>query len=126
MKRAMIVWGGWEGHEPEPGAAYVAAMLRDAGFEVRVEGDIDAFADPAVREMDLIVPCITRAAIAKEPLDNLLADKVSAYPPPVPKGSQEFDRNVVRRTSDELAFGNLTIDQAAQQLVEQGNAIIKP
>ncbi len=73
MKRAMIVWGGWEGHEPEPGAAYVAAMLRDEGFEVRVEGDVDAFADPAVREMDLIVPCITRATIAKEPLDNLLA-----------------------------------------------------
>ncbi|KGM35299.1 ThuA domain-containing protein [Inquilinus limosus] len=73
MKRAMIVWGGWEGHEPEPGAAYVAAMLRDEGFEVRVEGDINAFADPAVREMDLIVPCITRAAITKEPLDNLLA-----------------------------------------------------
>ena len=28
-KRALIVWGGWAGHEPEAGAGIVAGMLRD-------------------------------------------------------------------------------------------------
>lgn len=73
MRRAMIVWGGWDGHEPEQGAAHVAALLRDEGFAVRVEGDIATFGDPALRDMDLIVPVITRGAIAPEPLANLLA-----------------------------------------------------
>jgi len=28
-KSALIVWGGWEGHEPEQGAALFAPFLQD-------------------------------------------------------------------------------------------------
>lgn len=73
MKKAMIVWGGWAGHEPEQGAAIVAGMLGDEGFSVRVEHGAAAFADPALHGLDLIVPIITMATIGKDELANLLA-----------------------------------------------------
>ena len=31
MADALIVWGGWDGHEPEKGAHIVAKMLTDHG-----------------------------------------------------------------------------------------------
>ena len=52
-KRALIVWGGWAGHEPEQGAQIVAKMLREADFEVLVETSTTAFADPAIDDLDL-------------------------------------------------------------------------
>ena len=70
-KRALIVWGGWAGHEPEQGAKIVAAMLRAADFEVAVETGTAAFADPQLHELDLIVPIYTMATIAKDELGNL-------------------------------------------------------
>lgn len=73
MKKAMIVWGGWAGHEPEQGAAVVAGLLRDEGFSVRVEPGTAAFADPALHELDLIVPIITMSTIGKDELAKLCA-----------------------------------------------------
>jgi len=70
-KRALIVWGGWAGHEPEQGAQIVSKMLREADFEVSVETSTAAFADPAIHDLDLIVPIYTMATIAKEELGNL-------------------------------------------------------
>ena len=29
MREAMIVWGGWSGHEPEQGAQIVRGMLEE-------------------------------------------------------------------------------------------------
>lgn len=72
MRKALIVWGGWEGHEPRQGAEIVRAMLAAEGFDVRVEQGSDAFAAPDLHEMSLIVPIFTRAEIAPEPLANLL------------------------------------------------------
>jgi uncharacterized protein len=72
-KRALIVWGGWPGHEPEQGAAIVAAMLREEGFEVAVETSTAAFADPALHALDLIVPIYTMSRIEKPELANLCA-----------------------------------------------------
>lgn len=73
MREALIVWGGWSGHEPEQGAAVVRGMLEEEGFKVYVENTTEAFADPALRDMHLIVPIITMAKIEKEELDNLCA-----------------------------------------------------
>ncbi len=72
-KEALIVWGGWSGHEPEAGAEIVASMLREDGFEVFVENTTEAFADPAIKDLSLIVPIYTMATIEKEELDNLCA-----------------------------------------------------
>lgn len=73
MREALIVWGGWSGHEPEQGAAIIRGMLEQEGFTVFVENTTEAFADPAIRDMHLIVPIITMSKIEKEELDNLVA-----------------------------------------------------
>lgn len=70
---ALIVWGGWDGHEPEQGARIVAGMLAEEGFEVEIENTTEAFADPAIQDLSLIVPIDTMSTIEKEELDNLCA-----------------------------------------------------
>jgi uncharacterized protein len=70
---ALIVWGGWDGHEPERCAGIIAGMLADEGFEVEIESTTEAFADPGIRALSLIVPIVTMSTIEKEELDNLRA-----------------------------------------------------
>jgi uncharacterized protein len=70
---ALIVWGGWDGHEPERCAGIVAAMLEAEGFRVEVAGTTRAFAEPRIRELSLIVPIVTMSTIEKAELDNLCA-----------------------------------------------------
>ena len=71
MREAMIVWGGWMGHEPDQAAKIVSSMLSDHGFKVRVETSTKAFADPAIADLSLIVPIITMARIEKDELASL-------------------------------------------------------
>jgi uncharacterized protein len=73
MKRALIVWGGWAGHEPEACAGIVARLLKPHGFEVRIEASTQAFADPALSTLDLIVPIFTMSKIDKAHAMNLSA-----------------------------------------------------
>ena len=49
MREALIVWGGWSGHEPDQGADIVKGMLEEEGFKVYVENTTEAFADPVDR-----------------------------------------------------------------------------
>lgn len=72
-KEALIVWGGWSGHEPEAGAHIISDMLKEDGFTVFLENTTEAFADPAIKDLSLIVPIYTMATIEKEELDNLCA-----------------------------------------------------
>jgi hypothetical protein len=67
MRKALIVWGGWPGHEPELSAGVCAGMLREEGFDVRIENSTAAFADPAIRDLNLIIPVITMSKIEKDP-----------------------------------------------------------
>jgi len=71
MRDALIVWGGWSGHEPEEGAHIVADMLKGDGFTVRIENDTRAFADPALKDLSLIVPIYTMSRIEKDEVQNL-------------------------------------------------------
>ena len=71
MREAIIVWGGWAGHEPEQGAHIVAGILEEHGFKVSLANTTKAFADPALARMSLIVPIYTKSAIEKAEVDNL-------------------------------------------------------
>ncbi len=71
MKDALIVWGGWSGHEPEDCAKIIAGMLEGDGFRVRVADTIAAFADPSIHDFSLIVPICTMTTIAPEAVKNL-------------------------------------------------------
>ena len=73
MKQALIVWGGWHGHEPEKCAHIVRDMLQRNDFEVRIETQTAAFADPALAKLDLIVPIYTMSKIEKEECTHLAA-----------------------------------------------------
>ena len=73
MRKALIVQGGWAGHEPAQCAAVVAGLLREDGFSVTVSDTTAAFADPALGENSLIVPIVTMSTIAQEEVDGLCA-----------------------------------------------------
>jgi len=69
-RRALIVRGGWAGHEPVETSDIAAGELRDEGFEVEVHETLDVLMDSEkLNAQDLIVPMWTMAeATAKEPL----------------------------------------------------------
>lgn len=71
MRDALIVWCGWEGHEPEACAGIVRGLLESSGFRVRIETGTAAFADPAIAELNLIVPICTMSRIEKPEAENL-------------------------------------------------------
>ena len=71
MRKALIFWGGWSGHEPEQGAHIVKAMLDEAGFETRVETGPAALLAPGLDALSLIVPICTMAKIEKNELAAL-------------------------------------------------------
>jgi uncharacterized protein len=77
MREALIVWGGWSGHEPEECAGIVKEMLEKDGFTVYLEHGTEAFADPSIHDLSLIVPIITMSKIEKEEVKNL-ADAVES------------------------------------------------
>lgn len=61
MKRALIVWGGYEPHEPEKGAHVVRGMLEAEGFEVVVSPDYTVLATAGA--YDLVMPQVTRGEL---------------------------------------------------------------
>jgi type 1 glutamine amidotransferase len=73
MRKALIVWGGWEGHEPERCAGIFREWLEQDGFSVALANTTEAFADPALSDLSLIVPIYTMSKIAKEEAANLVA-----------------------------------------------------
>ena len=74
MKKALIVWGGWEGHEPKPCADRFAPLLEEKGFEVEVSDSMDVYANEAkMRSLSLVVPIWTMGEITTEQEKGLLA-----------------------------------------------------
>jgi uncharacterized protein len=73
MKSALIVWGGWEGHEPEKGTAIFAAFLREQGYIVEVATSMDVYLDETkMQALDLIIPIWTMGTITSEQERGLL------------------------------------------------------
>lgn len=73
MRTALIVYGGWEGHQPEECAAIYRRWLHEDGFTVRMATETRAFADPNLEDLSLIVPIFTMSQIAKDEVENLTA-----------------------------------------------------
>ena len=73
QRNALIVWGGWEGHQPEQCAAIVERFLVEEGFTVVKENKTSAFADPDLARFDLIIPIYTMGSIADAESKNLCA-----------------------------------------------------
>ena len=73
MKSALIVWGGWEGHEPEKGAALFAPFLQEHDYNVEIATTLDVYLEQAkMHALDLIVPIWTMSTITAEQEKGLL------------------------------------------------------
>lgn len=72
-KQALVVWGGWDGHDPKGVGELFARVLREEGFEVDVQGSLDAYNDgEKLKSLNLIVPIWTMGEIAGEQEQNVL------------------------------------------------------
>ncbi len=66
-KKALVVWGGWDGHEPRQVAEIFRRVLTEDGFEVEVSDTLDAFKDKdKLLSLNLIVPVWTMGKITGE------------------------------------------------------------
>ncbi len=66
-RKALIVWGGYEPHQPKEVAELFRGWLVEEGFDARVSDSLDPFADVAMlKQLDLIVPCWTCGKLTPE------------------------------------------------------------
>ena len=72
-KKVLMVWGGWDGHEPKKCVDVFAPMLQDSGFEVTISDSLDTYKDEdLMSELSLIVPVWTMGQIEREQERGLL------------------------------------------------------
>jgi hypothetical protein len=65
--KALIVWGGWDGHEPKQVAEIFAGVLKKHKFDVEVSDTLDSLKDvEKVKALDLIVPEWTMGQLSGE------------------------------------------------------------
>ncbi len=72
-RSALIVWGGWDGHEPQQVGEIFHKELAERGFDVTVSDTLDAYATHDLTKFSVIVPVWTMATITPEQLNPLLA-----------------------------------------------------
>lgn len=71
-QRALVVRGGWEGHDPVGSTDVFIPHLREAGFDVTVEDSLEVYADEtAMSGVDLIVQSWTMGDILADEMHGL-------------------------------------------------------
>lgn len=71
-RKALIVWGGWDGHQPKEVAEIFRGALDSHNFAVDVSDSLDAFLDENLQKYNLIVPVWTMGTITGEQERNLV------------------------------------------------------
>ena len=71
--KALVVYGGWDGHQPKEVAAIYTELLEKHGFSVTLSDTLDAYATEDLTTYRLIVPIWTMGTITPEQLNPLLA-----------------------------------------------------
>ena len=65
--KALIVWGGWDGHQPKEVGELFQRVLSEDGFTVELSASLEAFNDEAkLSQLDLIVPVWTCGVLKPE------------------------------------------------------------
>lgn len=71
-KKALMVYGGWDGHEPKQTSDRFAAYLRTQGFEVIQSPTLDSYLDESLMgSLSLIVNTVTCGSITGEQWNGL-------------------------------------------------------
>ncbi|WP_431910107.1 ThuA domain-containing protein [Micromonospora carbonacea] len=74
QRRALVVRGGWEGHEPVRATELFLPFLERSGYAVRIEESTDVYADAdELAATDLVVQCVTMSQITPEQVAGLSA-----------------------------------------------------
>ena len=74
MKSALMVWGGWEGHEPKQCVEVFAPILDAEGFAVEISDTMDVYLDEdKMKALSLVVPCWTMGEMEQGQEQGLLA-----------------------------------------------------
>ena len=71
--KALVVYGGWDGHQPKEVAAIYSEFLERNGFTVTVSDTLDAYSTEDLTTYRLIVPIWTMGTVTPEQLNPLLA-----------------------------------------------------
>ncbi len=72
-KKALFVWGGWEGHEPKQCVDLFVPILEAEGFEVTISDTLDTYLETEfMQSQDLIVQVYTMSTITNEQERGLL------------------------------------------------------
>lgn len=73
-RKALIVWGGWDGHQPKEIGELFHRVLKDDGFDVEMSDTLDVFAGAAkLRDLDVIVPVWTAGTLTPEQQSTVCA-----------------------------------------------------
>lgn len=74
MGKALIFWGGWDGHTPEQTAAYLASGLQGRGWETELVNSTEPLADTErLATYDVVVPVWTMGEMQPEEMAGLSA-----------------------------------------------------
>nr|WP_321305547.1 ThuA domain-containing protein [uncultured Sphaerochaeta sp.] len=77
-RKALLLVGGWDGHEPELVAERFATYLEEEGFEVRKERDLEVLQDREyLFSLDLFVPVWTMGTFESKQT-GILADAIAS------------------------------------------------
>lgn len=73
MKSALLVWGGWEGHEPKQCVDIFAPFLESQDYRVEISNTLDSYLDTnKLQSFDLISQVYTMSTITPEQEKGLL------------------------------------------------------
>jgi type 1 glutamine amidotransferase len=72
-KKALLFYGGWDGHHPEAFANMVKTRLAEVGLETVLQDDLSCLDDlEGLKAYDVIIPLWTMGSLSKERTDHLL------------------------------------------------------
>jgi uncharacterized protein len=71
--KALMVWGGWDGHEPKQCVDIFAPWMREQGFDVTVSDSLDSYLDAGLMSsLTIVIPVWTMGSITGEQEKGLL------------------------------------------------------
>lgn len=72
MKKALVFWGGWDGHEPEQVANHIGGLLKEKGLDVTIINDMSCLEDKAyTASFHVLVPVVTMDKITNEQVESV-------------------------------------------------------
>ncbi|MHA1698083.1 MAG: ThuA domain-containing protein [Promethearchaeota archaeon] len=71
-KKALITWGGWDGHTPHASALIMHGILEEEDYEVDMKNTLKIYTDRKYMEsLDLIIQCWTMSKITDKQVQGL-------------------------------------------------------